>query len=1751
MHVLLLLFLLKIPDKRLSTNFFQIIFSVNDTSLFNVNATGWLYPTAQFDREVKGSQVITVYAVDEGTPPKTGSATVRVIIDDVNDHAPTFPDNFEMVLSIHENTTGGVVVGTIKFNDLDAPGPNSELSYNITGGNGSDLFVIDEVTGKLSTASNAKFDHESTKSYTLVIKAADNGEPQLTGNVMFQVNILNIDDLKPTFTLSVYNFEVEENKAVGTEVGQVVAFDQDPLNKVFVYSINLTETSMEAAGNFSLHNGTGVITTLTELNRESHGETFELVVNVRYIDETLPSDSAIVVITVKDVDEVVPVITEFDDITIVENNDVGVVVGSIVAVDSDPDSILSYSLTSPDTVLQANSSTGVITTVKSIDREALPNEISCPGGTPTNTSCFRINGIVQDITGINIFVVKFATLFVQDLDDTPPAFEFPSYSISISETTPVGTELGLGILAEDNDLGIILDYSIEENLDFGIQLRTGIVSVIRELDYETKQNYNLTLTATDSANNVGTSILYITIEDFNDNPPRFTQDSYTASVQEGASVTVFVAQVSAEDIDSPGNNSDFGFSIIEGDPDKYFTIDAKTGIVTVARGDIDRELTPSFDLTILAEDNGSPSMNTTAQLNITVTDIHDEPPVFTQSAFYGEITEGSPSGSPVFVNGTTTPLVISATDPDLNAVVTVTAHGAKPFAVDPSTGAVTLSGEVDYEDEVSYEFSCQAKDEQNEFSGVVPVFITILNIDDNIPQFEQDSYSPSIPEDTEIGEEVVQVVAVDDDEGDTVQYRFESTSELFALNSSTGLVTLKTELDYENKTSHTFVVQASSNDFVGYSSATVTVSVSDVNDESPMFEMAHYTGEIEENKQGSTVLTIKANDVDTATVYYELLEGDISYFTIGETSGVIRAAEDADIDHESFTSLSLTVLAYNEDNSLLNDTVSVTVNVIDVNDETPTFSNDSYTVAVSETLAQNGVATTAVAIDRDSLPQYNTITYSITVAVPDNDEFDINPTTGGIYVKASQLPSAADASQYTLTVRATDGTLSSTATFYLVIVDVNMIPVFTQESYQSTLNEEYALDSVFLTVEATEETDVSDNAVISYSILLPNGYVNNRSECVVLVNRTETIIVLEPSSESGSGSGSGSGDADDIEVVKNVTLVTKEVLDDCSVFPFSINSESGELRLQAELDYETNTTWSFSVVATDSAKVPKSATASVTVTVTDDNDEAPYFTQENYNITALEDLTVGSIVTKVVKAMDPDTVGKLSYYILSGAEGTFVIDTDNGDIELVKALELQVYSVDIQVSDGTVSIDTVLTINVMDVNNNHPVFTMASYEGSFNEDSPVDTSLFKVTATDEDLGMNGRVSYRIVSETNLFAINETSGWIYACGVFDFETLPNVHVLVVEAYDHGIPSNTANVTVTLTELDVNDETPFFDQAEYYVDLPEGTYNNFFLTTVSATDRDSGSNKEIVYILDDEDDFFTIDEEAGIVFVTGEFDYDSVTLEDRVYIVNVTAEDKGDIPLSNYTYLTINITDTNDNAPVFDPVFHRVLIPENTTVNDTAFTVKATDLDSGENARLTYTITSHFPETCNANETYILDPDSGKVTLSSPIDVESQIFNLECNLFIRAVDNGSPQLSADVTYVVVITDINEHPPELVSSTQALVPENSPAGYEFYTINTFDRDPNPLSYSEIGGDISLFTVTNEGKLAVVSNDSLDFDSPPTSYNLTVLITENGKPEMSTIVTIYITVTDENDLPPTFASDEYVTSVRENNRLATYSHT
>ena len=1718
-------------------------------------ATGDVYPLAVFDRENASSHTFVVTARDDSSPFFTTSVNVTVTIEDVNDNAPYFANSTEVPL--YENATAGQVVGRFIFED-DDEGSNAMVSYSITGGSGADRFTITH-DGDLTVASGASFDFETNTSFTVEIAATDGGSPPMNNSVTLNIMILNIDDNRPLFNPKLYEFTVSENSPNGTNVGQVVAMDSDPpIEFRYVFPPNTEQSILDT---FSLNIITGNITTKRPIDREVD-PSFKFTVSVS-LAENLDNitDNATVIVTVRDVNDHPIEVTRFDSVNVTEGQSTGSIVGRIFARDNDTDSNLQYYLTSPSGVLSINLTTGVISIAQVIDRETLPGAVPCNPLIP-GVSCYGITGIVRDVTSKQLVFSTASVLMVTDVDDEPPVLSSTMYTATISESTPVGTPVdGLGITATDPDLGVLFSYSLDSSvLDFSVALRTGLISVARQLDYEDKpRNYTFLLTVADTNGNTDNATVTIYITDFNDNAPIFNQTLYTASVEEDSSSGVFVAVVTATDRDSPPN-AEITYNISAGNPDGIFAINPSNGIITVA-GSVDREQQSSHTLIVTAVDSGNPQQSNTTTVEITVEDIGDRPPVFTATEFIGIVNETAQNGDPVLDSATRLPLFANASDADVNATVTIAtiAVGSIPFTVNPNTGAVTVSGSLDHEAQAEYSFFVTATDEFGLISIPVKVTITVFDRDDNAPVFSSLVYNVSLDEDRSLGYLVTTVTAIDaDNTAGAVVYMLEGQSPVppFVINSANGQITVNGTLDYESGiTSYQLKVLASSNNFMTRGNATVNIAIQDVNDEAPMFVVSMYAVSVEENEIRNFLL-VNATDEDTnAVIRYQLLSGNTSFFEIDDMTGEIRTAED--LDYEEYQELNIVVLAFNPDNPDLNTTVPVEVTVIDVNDNSPVFTSSPFVATVPESSPKGYEIVNATATDADTAGNFGTITYSIQLSLPSNNAITIDGSTGTISVASNTLPSRQQISGYVLQVIARDGGSPARETSVLVLIsvtDVNEQPEFSEESYTVEEAEDAVNGTVVLTVVASEAGDTGNNSIITYSIILPEGYIqdpvytcmNVTTVIPVVVNATAAPVVSGSGSESSGIEGmlSGSGSEDEPSTPAPIIVVTEVCTLVAPLFPFRINSSSGDIFIQAPLDYETNTSWVFSVVATDDGTMRLSDTATVTVTVTDVNDNAPKFTEDEFYVFVNETFPVGGVVTDVVKATDADSVseGDLRYYIISGGEGKFTMNQVTGQVTLAAPLEVRTYMVRVQVTDGEFPVDTNLIIRVVDQNNNGPVFLMDVFTGSFPEEEDAGYSIMRIVAMDDDTeNGQGDVFFRLIGNTE-FRINRTSGELFTeSDEFDFETPPNQYNLTVEAYDGGVPPRTATAIIVLSVTDINDNAPYFSEDEYEANLNEGEFTQEFVIDLTAMDDDSGVNEEVDYAIipSNYSSQFNITNQ-GVINAMGAFDYDDPEEIPRVYELTITATDRGQPSMTGNTTVIVNIVDRNDNAPIFPTSSIRVLVRENSTVNQTVFVIRATDADSGVNGMIRYEINSTFPTSCDG--TYQLDAASGNLSLAKSVDVENAQADLECSLFVRATDQGSPQRYSDLTILARLTDVNEFPPMFVGPVETSVQENSPAGTIFFTFRTTDKDLNNVMYEIVDGDDDLFSVNaTSGELSVAEGAMLDYEKEK-SYSIVVEAKDDGIPQMSSQSSLSIEITDANDLPPVFEQAAYRISLREN---------
>lgn len=277
------------------------------------------------------------------------------------------------------------------------------------------------------------------------------------------------------------------------------------------------------------------------------------------------------------------------------------------------------------------------------------------------------------------------------------------------------------------------------------------------------------------------------------------------------------------------------------------------------------------------------------------------------------------------------------------------------------------------------------------------------------------------------------------------------------------------------------------------------------------------------------------------------------------------------------------------------------------------------------------------------------------------------------------------------------------------------------------------------------------------------------------------------------------------------------------------------------------------MIAADSGEISKSASATVILTVTDVNDNDPYFDPKNYESVVSEDDPPGTPVASVT-ATDPDEDARIHYEITAGnTRGRFAIASQNGRglITIAQPLDYKQekrFVLTVTASDSGGRTDTALVyVNISDANNFSPVFENAPYSVSVFEDAPVGTTVLVVSATDSDVGKNAQVAYSLDTDSgdraaSEFVINPQTGAITTTRPLDRELVP-AYLLTVTARDGGVPplSDTTDVEISVT--DVNDNAPVFEAPQYQGSIPEDVLVGTSVLRVSATDADTDLNGRV--------------------------------------------------------------------------------------------------------------------------------------------------------------------------------------------------------------------------------------------------------------------------------------------------------------------
>ncbi|XP_073212202.1 protocadherin alpha-C2-like isoform X6 [Lepidochelys kempii] len=549
----------------------------------------------------------------------------------------------------------------------------------------------------------------------------------------------------------------------------------------------------------------------------------------------------------------------------------------------------------------------------------------------------------------------------------------------------------------------------------------------------------------------------------------------------------------------------------------------------------------------------------------------------------------------------------------------------------------------------------------------------------------------------------------------------------------------------------------------------------------------------------------------------------------------------------------------------------------------------------------------------------------------------------------------------------------------------------------------------------------------------------------------------------------------------------------------------------------------------------------VEVEVLDINDNAPRFPRQGYRLEVSESAVPGARF-HIESAQDPDVgTNSVQSYRLSPNQH-FALDLKGFQrgsklLELVlqqpldreqsalQQLVLTAMDGGSPARSGTAQI----SIRVMDTNDNSPVFDRSTYSVNLLENAVPGTLVVKLNASDPDEGSNGEVLYSFSGYTpqkvrQLFSIDPVSGEVRVNGTLDYEEASSYEIYV-QATDRGPVSMAGHCKVLVNIVDANDNAPEVVLTSLYSPVPENAWPETVVALMSVTDQDSGPNKQVSLSIPPNIPFKLNSFKNSYTLVTqGNLDRERASS----YNITVTATDAGTPPLSSHKVIQVYISDVNDNPPRFEEPMYSVYIPENNALGVSLCTVKAIDADANENAYVSYSLLKGEIQGLPVISYVSIKSDNGNIYAVNSFDYEKL---REFQVVVQAQDAGTPALSSTVTVHVYVVDQNDHAPQILypTSTNAsaaleMIPRSAHAGYLVTKVIAIDADSgqNAWLFYHLAqaSDPDLFRVElHSGEIRTTRKLG---DDSVTTFNLSVVVRDNGEPSLSSAVAITIAVVD-----------------------------
>ncbi|KAM5170547.1 protocadherin Fat 4-like [Mantella aurantiaca] len=1397
--------------------------------------------------------------------------------------------------------------------------------------------------------------------------------------------------------------------------------------------------------------------------------------------------------------------------------------------------------------------------------------------------------IVKCVLRLEVVAENHLELFnieieIQDINDNYPTFSNDDYFIEITELlTSLGSQFALEI-AEDLDIGSnsVNQYTLNTNPYFSLSVKnrkdgTFIPQLILEkvLDREEKQEHDLILTAIDGGEPAksGSCHIKIIVLDINDNPPVFNQAVYKISLKENLPSNSFILILNATDQDEAMNGEiEYYFDgHTSASARKLFDLKQQGGELFIT-GNLDFEEVNFYELSVKAVDKGSPKLTGNCVVQVEIEDVNDNSPEIYFSSFTNEISENTPIGTIVGL------INVEDKDSGKNGEIQLDITKNIPFKITVNKNHYSLisNGNLDREKISHYTIELIASDLGSpSLSSKTAVILRISDFNDNAPTFTQSTYNAFIKENSDPGTLLCSVSASDADEGvnsDLVysivesQIDGSSVSSFVYINSNNGDIYAQRSFDYEHIQTLQITIKAEDSGSPKlFSTVPVFIFIMDTNDNSPTLLYPEHSEDLivqeripKSTSAGYLVTKLTAVDLDSghnAWLAFNLIDPhSSSQFQVSKHTGEIRTVQGSQETDNIEQHLIISISDHGD--SSLSTTVTVVISIADDVVVQRTKSGDLLKNSKPPSDMTLYLIVSLVAISLVSL-----VTFIILLVKCLRKESYGN-SNSCCYFSGSESKSYMDQYQPALFMN-TDGTLK--------YMEVRMVtPGGQGQCYQTNLPPaSQQRDSTFLQFldfpqlrELVKDSDSTSDT----------SHLNDPSKGYCFITSVwdwaSGQIYYSVAEESDTGTVIGNVARD---LGFDQTTISKRKLhvgSEGSSRYFSIDHKYEALIVQERIDRESLCGYALScVMHLELVSENPLELFSLEIQILDINDNAPIFLVANQVIKIIEQGSSPGTQIPLEKAQDPDLgvnsvaqyrLNKNTYFSLS------VIQHKDGNLipklvieKILDREEKKEHILTLTAIDGgehPQSGTSQITVTIFDINDNAPVFDQSIYVIGIIENLPLKTPIIQLNATDLDEGINGEIEYSFHPNSQeatkkIFGLNTQTGEIFNNGIVDFE-VANVYALSVRAIDKGIPELEGHCVVQIEVVDVNDNAPEIKFTSKVNEVPENAPVGTIIGFITVRDKDSGKNGEVKLKISPNLPFKCQPVSNRYTLVTSEhLDREKVSQ----YTIIVTASDLGSPSLSSQASIVINISDVNDNPPVFLQSAYNAFISENNEPGRPLCTISAGDPDEGDNAKLIYSIAESHIDSSPVSSFVYINSETGNIYAQRSFDYEQfQVLQITA----RVEDSGSPRLFSNVSVFIYIQDANDNYPSILYPensmeviAQETIPRSASPGYLVSKVSAVDLDSGHnawLTYSLVqSGSPALFHISEyTGEVRTLQGFQ---EADNTEHRLVISVSDHGNPSLSSTVTLIVIIM-ENIVQESPKSHEFFTTSKSTSNMTLY---